>query len=100
LYIDNPCGAGYSYGNNPDKYPDNAMDAMKDVHAGLLLFFSDVQYKQYLSNDLYVMGESYGGKYTLALSTIIDQKKQKGEDTFNLKGLALGNAWVHPVSVT
>ena len=71
---------------------------MDDVYEGLKLLFAHPQFKDYKNNDFYPMGESYGGKYSIALANRIDQDKLKGISTFNLKGMGLGNGWVHPVS--
>lgn len=42
---------------------------------------------------MYLFGESYGGKYVTALATEVITNPLAN---FNVKGIALGNAWVSP----
>lgn len=106
LYIDTPVGAGFSYGDlvkDPitgkfKHMPTTAVGAMDEVYQGLKLFFAHQQFKKYATCDVFVAGESYGGKYTLALSAIIDRENNLNntQNHINLKGLIMANAWVHP----
>ncbi len=52
--------------------------------------------------DLYVFGESYGGKYIPALSHRIHKSKKDpnhfgGPVDINLKGIGIGNGWMSPI---
>lgn len=95
LFIDNPVGAGFSYGPDPSQYPSTALQSAKDLYAALQIFFAPDHFPQFAQNPFYIFGESYGGKYTLALATEISNAGVK----IPLKGFALGNAWVNPVII-
>jgi carboxypeptidase C (cathepsin A) len=85
--------SGFSYSK---KIPRSAYEAAKDLLAGLKIFFSLNGFDQYKNKDFYIFGESYGGKYTLALGTEIMNDPLKTIP--NLKGLGIGNAWISPVN--
>jgi hypothetical protein len=73
--------------------PSTATATAKDLLAALKIFFSDGYFPSYQKNQLYLFGESYGGKYVVALADVIS-KEPVG--SFNLQGVGLGNAWVVP----
>lgn len=50
-------------------------------------------FPEYRANDFYMFGESYGGKYVIALAHAINSTNS----AINLKGIAMGNAWVAPI---
>ena len=68
LFIDNPLGVGFS-SVNTGGFAVNEEEVARTLYTGLLMFFE--LYPQFQSNDLYVFGESYGGKYVPALSFFI-----------------------------
>jgi carboxypeptidase C (cathepsin A) len=92
LFIDNPAGSGFSYGPDARQYPNTAVDTAQELYEALQVFFDEDHFPQYNNNSFYVVGESYAGKYAIAL-TIINEAAGK---LLNLKGIALGNAWVNP----
>jgi carboxypeptidase C (cathepsin A) len=57
LFVDNPCGVGYST-VNPGQEVTNEKDMARQLYSALQDFF--VQHPQYKLNDFYVFGESYG----------------------------------------
>lgn len=91
LYIDNPIGAGFSYNDNSSAFVSTATEAAQQVLVGLNLFFNLPGMSVYQKNNMYAFGESYGGKYVLALATLMTNQPQ-----FNFKGIGIGNGWVAP----
>jgi carboxypeptidase C (cathepsin A) len=72
----------------------NDMSQSQDAFAALQDFFKS--YPEYLQNDLYISGESYGGIYVPYLSWQIHQwntraKMHSSMQTYNLKGFIVGN---------
>lgn len=61
LYIESPAGVGFSVGKNPEDRIHNDMTQSKDALAAMKDFFTG--YPEFLNNDLYISGESYGGIY-------------------------------------
>nr|XP_033333510.1 venom serine carboxypeptidase [Megalopta genalis] len=94
LYIDNPVGTGYSFTENDKGYATNETHVGRDVHTVLVQFFT--LFPELQSNDFYVTGESYAGKYVPAVSHAIKDYNIKAETKINLKGLAIGNGLTDP----
>lgn len=55
--------------------------------------FPDLQ-----TNDFYIAGESYAGKYVPALAYTIHQNNPKQKLVINLKGIAIGNGYSDPIN--
>ncbi|CAL7950491.1 unnamed protein product [Xylocopa violacea] len=94
LYIDNPVGTGFSFTDDDKGYAVNETDVGRDVHTALVQFFK--LFPELQSNDFYVTGESYGGKYVPAVSHAIKDYNIKAKTKINLKGLAIGNGLTDP----
>lgn len=96
LYIESPAFVGFSYSNtSSDANVDDAR-AAQDVYATVQGFLA--LYPQYRVNDLYAVGESYGGHYVpnfvayaLAQNDVVPKSQ-----ILNLQGLAVGNPWTAP----
>ncbi|XP_031827674.1 venom serine carboxypeptidase [Nomia melanderi] len=94
LYIDNPVGTGFSFTENEKGYATNETHVGRDVHTLLVQFFT--LFPELQTNDFYVTGESYAGKYVPAVSHAIKDFNIKAETKINLKGLAIGNGLTDP----
>ncbi len=101
MYWDNPVGAGYSYNEN-GKYVNNENQLSEQFYEALQDFYDSMP-PQYRECDLYVTGESYGGKYIPAITEKIMEKNDKNREKgkpgriINVKGMAIGNPWMDPV---
>ncbi|XP_039262370.2 lysosomal protective protein-like [Styela clava] len=83
IFLESPAGVGYSYDDNNNVKTGDSEVASHN-YAALLDFFK--KFPEYLKNEFYVTGESYGGVYVPTLTEqIADDKK------LNLKGFAVGN---------
>eukprot|EP01129_Flabellula_baltica_P003071 TRINITY_DN12919_c0_g1_i1.p1 TRINITY_DN12919_c0_g1~~TRINITY_DN12919_c0_g1_i1.p1 ORF type:complete len:469 (-),score=88.71 TRINITY_DN12919_c0_g1_i1:27-1391(-) len=90
LYIDNPIGVGFSWTDSAEGYVTNEQEVGMDLYETLYQFFTI--FDNYRSNDFYVTGESYGGKYVPACAyTIHEQNKNQTKHKINLKGIAIGD---------
>jgi carboxypeptidase C (cathepsin A) len=94
LYLESPAGVGFSTAGLPSDYQHNDMSQSKDAMAALLSWYKG--YPEYLRNDLYISGESYGGIYTPYLAWQVHQHNQlvkvkKAQTKLNLKGFIVGN---------
>ncbi|VDQ01485.1 unnamed protein product [Trichobilharzia regenti] len=87
LYLEAPAGVGFLYSVNGSLQTDDDITSENNFYA-LLNFLK--KFPEYEKRDSYVAGESYAGVYvpTLALQVI-------NSDKFNLKGIAVGNGYVH-----
>ncbi|KAH9363898.1 hypothetical protein HPB48_004087 [Haemaphysalis longicornis] len=55
IYLDQPVGAGYSFGKQPRTLEEAAVHNMRFLRGFLRLF------PEYRKRDFYIAGESYGG---------------------------------------
>jgi cathepsin A (carboxypeptidase C) len=96
IYIDQPAGVGFSYTNNTSGYDFNETMVANDMYKFVQSFLK--AYPQYLNNDFFVYGESYGGHFAPATAHRIWQGNNNNEGTkVNLKGLSVGNGMTQPV---
>eukprot|EP01095_Lingulamoeba_sp_RSL-Kostka_P013738 TRINITY_DN576_c1_g2_i1.p1 TRINITY_DN576_c1_g2~~TRINITY_DN576_c1_g2_i1.p1 ORF type:complete len:505 (+),score=176.45 TRINITY_DN576_c1_g2_i1:58-1515(+) len=93
IYLDSPCGVGYSYSTAPGDgdYDNNDNQTASDSFEFLKGFF-DV-YTDFANNDFWISGESYGGVYVPTLAYHILTNTSAPTLTANLKrgGITLGN---------
>ena len=74
LYIDNPVGTGFSYTSSDHGYPNYVNESSDDLFIALQQFYTI--WGEYVERDLYLFGESYGGKYIPALCHRIHLSKK------------------------
>ncbi|KAG7943730.1 hypothetical protein I3843_15G058200, partial [Carya illinoinensis] len=94
IFLESPAGVGFSYSNTSDDY-SNAGDksTAKDSYTFLLNWFE--RFPQYKNRDFFITGESYAGHYVPQLAyTILTKNKITNQTLINLKGIAIGNAWI------
>jgi serine carboxypeptidase-like clade 2 len=87
LYIEAPCGVGFSYSDTPSDYNTNDAKTAADNYAFIQGFLQ--LYPEFQSNDLWITGESYGGVYVPMLTDLVvngDPQIRK-----QLKGIMAGN---------
>lgn len=95
IFIDQPVGTGFSYGDGPASYDTNEKQVAEDLYEFLQKWFA--QYPQYSNLPFYITGESYAGHYVPAISNRVVVGNQQGQGThINLKGSAIGNGLVDP----
>nr|XP_043628583.1 serine carboxypeptidase-like 51 [Erigeron canadensis] len=94
LFVDNPVGTGYSYVEDEKLLVKTDEEAATDLTTLLIEIFNGNETLQ--KSPLYIVAESYGGKYavTLGLSALkaIEDKKLK----LILGGIVLGDSWISP----
>nr|XP_008195883.2 PREDICTED: retinoid-inducible serine carboxypeptidase-like [Tribolium castaneum] len=91
LFIDNPVGVGFSYiSDNETRMVTNGGMEAKPL---------DETHPEFKNVPLYVFGESYGGKMATEFVYRLKQKEKFENLTLcNLKALALGGAFISPIS--
>jgi len=99
IYIDNPVGTGFSFTNGG--YAENQTAVAEDLFQCLTQIFT--LFPELQSNDFFVTGESYAGKYIPAISYKIHQANKNLDDKtrkINFQGMAIGDGLCDPVSMT
>ncbi|XP_072144221.1 probable serine carboxypeptidase CPVL [Dermacentor andersoni] len=105
LYVDNPVGTGFSFTQNERGYARNQSDVSRDMIEMLQQFFT--LFSNYSSNDFYLSGESYAGecwfekgrKYIPSIGAALHKSKGKLRVPINLKGIAIGNGMIDPITM-
>jgi cathepsin A (carboxypeptidase C) len=94
LWIDQPTGVGFSYGDAGD-YDHDELGVRTDMYYFLVEFFA--AHPEYADLDFYVFGESYGGHYAPNVAyRVLEGNQEKKNPAINLKGLAVGNGLTDP----
>lgn len=89
LYVDNPVGAGYSYVDveKGGKFATNMTELTSDYIALLQGFFK--AHPEFEEVPLYLLGESFGGKFAPACAQRIHEEVAKGNLKANLRGVGM-----------
>lgn len=94
LYIDQPVGAGYSYGTTRT---GTSLQAAQTFYAALQLLLKDPKFSKYATRDWALTTESYGGHYGPVFSQYILSQNAAGKGiTIPLKTLIIGNGLTVP----
>lgn len=97
LYVDNPVGTGYSFTNSTKGYSRNQTDVSRNMLEMLQQFFT--LFGDYASNDFYLSGESYAGKYVPSIGVALHESRGKLRVPINFKGIAIGNGMIDPITM-
>ncbi|KAL8255634.1 hypothetical protein R6Q59_030701 [Mikania micrantha] len=94
LFVDNPVGTGYSFVEEEKLLVKTDEEAATDLTTLLIEIFNRNETLQ--KSPLYIVAESYGGKYavTLGLSAIKAIEDRRLKLLFG--GIALGDSWISP----
>lgn len=92
IYLDLPVGAGFSFTDTNYSYAKNLKEISDSVMVFLHQFLSI--FDQYVCRDLYVAGESYGARYSVAIADALLTTKNT---LFKFKGLIGGNGFLGPI---
>lgn len=92
IYIDNPVQTGFSF--TEGGFARNQTKVGEDLYQALKQFF--LLFPELQSNEFYVTGESYAGKYVPSISHTIITNNPGSDLKINLKGMAIGNGLSDP----
>ncbi|KAM7278269.1 hypothetical protein ACFE04_005403 [Oxalis oulophora] len=100
LFLESPAGVGFSYSKTSSDI-DNVGDkkTAQDSYTFLVNWLE--RFPQYKKRDFFITGESYAGHYVPQLAyTILTMNKNNAKHHINLKGIAIGNAWIDDITGT
>nr|XP_043624828.1 serine carboxypeptidase-like 13 isoform X1 [Erigeron canadensis]XP_043624829.1 serine carboxypeptidase-like 13 isoform X1 [Erigeron canadensis]XP_043624830.1 serine carboxypeptidase-like 13 isoform X1 [Erigeron canadensis] len=90
IFLDQPAGSGFSYAKSPESYITNDTLSAKLAYSFLRKWLVD--HPKFLSNPLYVGGDSYSGiMVPLIVQEIYNGNEIGEEPQMNIKGYAVGN---------
>ncbi|KAL6642603.1 hypothetical protein ACP70R_020784 [Stipagrostis hirtigluma subsp. patula] len=90
IFLDSPVGTGFSYSETEEGYKSSDNKAVNQI----LIFLRKwlVEHQEFLSNPLYIAGDSYSGMIVPTVTAQIVRGKEVGEEpALNLKGYLVGN---------
>ncbi|CAK9184944.1 unnamed protein product [Ilex paraguariensis] len=90
-----PAGVGFSYSNTTsDSLKIGDKRTTEDSYAFVIHWLE--RFPQYKTRDFFITGESYAGRYVPQLAHIILSRNNNNtnQTIINLKGIAMGNAWI------
>ncbi|KAF8403168.1 hypothetical protein HHK36_011265 [Tetracentron sinense] len=94
LFVDNPVGTGFSFVEDKKLFVKTDEEAATDLTTLLKKLFNRNEKLQ--KSPLYIVAESYGGKYAVTLGLSALKAIEAGELKLKLGGIALGNSWISP----
>ncbi|KAG1341811.1 serine carboxypeptidase-like 18 [Cocos nucifera] len=90
IFLDSPVGTGFSYSSVEKSYETGDTKAARQVHTFLKKWLID--HPEFLSNLLYIGGDSYSGIIVPVVAQEIAKGDQDGDELpYNLKGYLVGN---------
>ncbi|XP_055833602.1 putative serine carboxypeptidase-like 23 [Solanum dulcamara] len=96
IFLESPVGVGFSYTNTSFDYNFSGdRTTGRDSYTFLVNWLE--RFPEYKASDFYLTGESYAGHYVPQLAQLILQHNNYAKKTINiinLKGIAIGNAYV------
>lgn len=101
VFLESPAGVGFSYGNVSTIYEQTGdLSTAKDAYTFLINWLE--RFPHYKNRDFYLTGESYAGHYVpqLAYTILQNNKIMANKNVINLKGIAIGNAWIDDATNT
>ncbi|KAL3507232.1 hypothetical protein ACH5RR_032614 [Cinchona calisaya] len=93
IFLESPAGVGFSYSNTSSDYSTGDKQTAKDSYTFLVNWLE--RFPEFKTRDFYITGESYAGHYVPQLAQLIlHNNKITNQTVINLKGIAMGNAFV------
>ncbi|RAL37512.1 hypothetical protein DM860_000206 [Cuscuta australis] len=96
LFVDCPVGTGYSYVEDTKQLVKTDWEAGTDLTTLLIEVFNGSNASLHRSSPLYIVAESYGGKFAVTLGLLALEAIEAGRLKTVLGGVALGDTWISP----
>ncbi|KAJ1296857.1 hypothetical protein BS78_01G334500 [Paspalum vaginatum] len=98
IFVDNPVGVGYSYVEDDSLLVTTDWQQAADATTLLKALVQEVPTLR--SSPLFLVAESYGGKYAATLGVSVARAARAGELNVTLGGVAFGDSWISPEDFT
>ncbi|XP_020582940.1 serine carboxypeptidase-like 12 [Phalaenopsis equestris] len=90
IFLDSPVGTGFSFSNTPEGCITG--DLSWSEHATIFLRKWFIEHPQFISNPLYISGDSYAGKVVPVIAYNVLQGNEAGQHPMlNFQGYIMGN---------
>ncbi|KAM5584312.1 serine carboxypeptidase-like 51 [Rosa sericea] len=94
LFVDSPVGTGFSFVEDNALFVKNDVEAATDLTTLLKEIFNRNERLQ--KSPLFIVAESYGGKFAVTLGLSALKAIEEGTLKLRLGGVALGDSWISP----
>ncbi|GJN31687.1 hypothetical protein PR202_gn00011 [Eleusine coracana subsp. coracana] len=98
IFVDNPVGVGYSYVEDDSLLVTTDWQQAADATTLIKALVKEVPTLQ--TSPLFLVAESYGGKYAATIGASVARAIRAGELKITLGGVALGDSWISPEDFT
>ncbi|TVT97640.1 hypothetical protein EJB05_57090 [Eragrostis curvula] len=92
IFVDHPVGTGYSYVDDPIALVTTDSQAVEDIIELLRVLTKELPTLQ--QSPLFLVGESYGGKFAAMIGVAVLRANKAGILKVTLGGVVLGDSWV------
>ncbi|XP_042442406.1 serine carboxypeptidase-like 51 [Zingiber officinale] len=94
LFVDNPVGTGFSFVEDESLLVKSDVAAATDLTTLLKKLYNGNEAWQ--KSPLFIVAESYGGKFAATVGLAIHKAIKAGELKLKFGGVALGDSWISP----
>ncbi|KAI6689128.1 hypothetical protein NL676_025956 [Syzygium grande] len=95
IFVDSPVGTGFSYAENPLAYETGDFIQVQQIHQFLRKWL--ISHPEFISNPVYVGGDSYSGlTIPVLVQEIINGNDEGKNPAINIQGYVLGNPATDP----
>ncbi|KAF4355881.1 hypothetical protein CsatB_007740 [Cannabis sativa] len=91
-FLESPPAVGFSYSNTSSNYNVGDIRTTEDSYTFLVNWLE--RFPEYKTPDFFTTGNSYAGHYVPQLAYTLLLNKVTNQTVINLKGIAIGNAWI------
>ncbi|OUZ99792.1 Peptidase S10 [Macleaya cordata] len=94
IFLESPAGVGFSYSNTTSDYElSGDKRTAEDSYTFLINWLE--RFPEYKTRDFFIAGESYAGHFVPQLAQLIlHRNKNTSQTVINLRGIAMGNAYI------
>ncbi|XP_019152724.1 PREDICTED: serine carboxypeptidase-like 12 isoform X3 [Ipomoea nil] len=90
IFLDLPVGTGFSYATIPPAKQSNTLQTTHQAYEFVQKWL--LEHQEFMSNPLYIGGDSFAGQFVPVISQVISNGNEKGNNPqINLKGYVMGN---------
>lgn len=100
MFVDQPIGTGGSYAQNYSELVKNQSQIATHFYNALQEFYGLSNFSIFKNTPLFIMGESYAGKYVPCMAAEILTQNLEGKGIHvPLKGISIGDGFTDPLTV-
>jgi vitellogenic carboxypeptidase-like protein len=100
MFVDQPIGTGGSYAQSAAELTTNQSQIAQHFYNALQEFYNLPNFTIFKNTPLFIMGESYAGKYVPCIADkILTENDKGGKINIPLTGISIGDGFTDPMTV-